>query len=476
MSLTRKIAHNTIIQFAGKVLGTLFGVLTIAIMTRYLGQVGFGQYSTIIAYLQLFAILVDLGLSTTVVRLISDPANDKKTIFNNLFTLRILTSLIFLGLAPLIVIFFPYDNLVKIGIAVATLSFFFSALTAVLIGLYQKEINMLTVTIGEVVGRIILLGLVAVFAYLNYGLLAIVAAVVLGSLINFLICYFSAFKYIKISPAFDWPIWEKIIATTWPIAISIAFNLVYFKADTIILSLTRSQSEVGLYSAPYRILEILINFIFLFIGIINPILTLRWAEKNYAKFQEIFQKVFDILLIITIPMVVGTMFIAKPLMVLIAGADFAASGIILKILILATAIIFINTIYGFTIIIIDKQKKMIPVYLFVAIFAVIGYLLTIPTYGVYGAAIFTVISELIILIFNFAISTKVLKFVPSLKITLKILGASLVMAGLLYLLSGQNVILQLILASGIYLIALYLFKGIDKMLILDVLRIKNKTE
>jgi O-antigen/teichoic acid export membrane protein len=476
MSLTRQIAHNTIIQFTGKVLGTLFGVLTVAIMTRYLGQVGFGQYSTITAYLQLFAILVDLGLSITVVRLISDPGNDKKTVFNNVFTLRVVTSIIFLGLAPLIVLFFPYDPLVKIGIAIATLSFFFSGLTSILIGLYQKELNMLTVTIGEIAGRLSLFILVALFAYLNYGLLAIIIAVVIGSLINFLICYFSAFKYIKISPAFDWPIWEKIISITWPIALSIAFNLVYFKADTLILSLTRSQAEVGLYSAPYRILEILVNFIFVFLGIVNPILTLHWVQKNHAKFQEIFQKIFDVLLIITIPMVVGTMFIAKPLMILIAGADFATSGIILQILIVATAIIFINTIYGYTIVFIDKQKKMIPVYVGVAIFSVAGYLLTIPTYGFYGAAIFTVISEFIILISNFIISTKVIKFIPSFKIIMKIFGASLVMAGLLYLLSGQNVILQLILASGIYLISLYFFKGIDKMLIKDILRFKDKTE
>lgn len=474
MSLTRRIAHNTLIQFSGKVLGTLFGVLTVAIMARYLGQVGFGQYSTITAYLQLFAILVDMGLSVTVVRLIADPANDQKQIFNNLFTLRFFSALIFMGLAPLIVMFFPYDNLVKIGIVVAALSFFFSALTQVLIGLYQKQIKMLTVTAAEVSGRLVLLILVAIFAYLNYGLLAIVLAVVLGSLINFLICYFAALKYIKISFAFQWPIWRQIFQTTWPIALSIAFNLVYFKADTVILSLTRTQAEVGLYSAPYRILEILTSFIFMFLGLVNPVLTLRWAEKNIAKFQDIFQRIWNVLLIISIPMVVGTIFIAKPLMVLIAGPDFAASGAILQILILATAIIFINTIYGYVIIIIDKQKQMIWVYLFDAIFSVVGYLITIPLYGYWGAAIFTVISEAIIFIGNFLIATKTVKFIPSARIIYKVLAASAVMAAALYLVSGWEVLLQLILASIVYFIALYLFKGIDKQLIADIIRLKSE--
>ena len=140
MSLTRKIASNTIIQFVGKAISVFLGVITIAIMARYLGKIGFGQYSTIMAYLQFFAILVDMGLSLTVVRLISDPNYEQQKIFNNVITLRLVSAIIFLGLAPLIVIFFPYDNLVKLGVAITTLSFLFTSLSQIFIGLYQKEL------------------------------------------------------------------------------------------------------------------------------------------------------------------------------------------------------------------------------------------------------------------------------------------------------------------------------------------------
>lgn len=476
MSLTQKVAHNTIIQFGGKIIGTVLGVLTIAIMTRYLGQIGFGQYSTITAFLQFFAILVDLGLSVTVVRLISDPHYDQQKIINNIFSLRFFSALFFLGLAPLVIIFFPYDNLIKIGVAVTTLSYFFSALNLIIIGLFQKELKMGAVAIAEVAGRIILLIFVTIAALAGKGLLFIMAAVVLGSLVNLILNYLFVLKYVKIKFAFDWQIWRKIFLVTWPIAISIAFNLVYFKADTLILSLVRTQAEVGIYSAPYRVLEILTNFVYLFIGLIFPILTINWAQKNYAKFKEVFQKTFDILAMITVPMVIGTLFVAKKLMVFIAGPSFAESGIVLQIIIFATGIIFINSLFGYTIVVLNKQRQIVWAYVIVALVSLVGYLITIPIYGYYGAAAFTIVSEAMIFIFNFVITVKTAKFSPSGLIFLKTLAASAVMAIFLYFLQDLQVILQITLASIIYLGFLYLFKGFSKELILEVIKIKSQPE
>ncbi|MBN1326027.1 flippase [Candidatus Falkowbacteria bacterium] len=476
MSLTRKIAYNTIIQFIGKILGTLIGVLTIAIMTRYLGQIGFGQYSTIMAYLQLFAILVDMGLSLTVIKLISDPSLEKGRAMNNIFTFRFFSALIFLGLAPLVVIFFPYSNIVKFGIAIASLSFFISSLNQILISLFQKELKLNGVAISEVAGRLILLFLVAYFAFADKGLIAIVWAVVLGSLTNFILNYLFALKFVKIKFAFDWQIWKKIFYITWPLALSIALNLVYFKADTLILSLTRSQAEVGIYNAPYRVLEILVNFIYLFVGIIFPILTAAWIEKNYDRFKDIFQKTFDILLIISLPMVFGTLFVAKKLMLLIAGSEFSASGDVLKIIIVATGIIFINSLFGYTIVTLDKQRKMVWAYVFVALISLIGYLITIPKYGYYGAAVFTVISEAMILIFNLIVTVKTIKFWPNLAIIPKTILASAFMCLGLYFLANLNVILQIILASIIYLIFIYLFKGFSREFVQEILRTKARPE
>lgn len=476
MSLTRKIAFNTALQFSGKVLGTILGVFTIALMTRYLGQSGFGQYSTIMAFLQFFGILVDMGLSLTVIRLIADFGAEKEKAVNNIFTFRFFTALIFLGLAPLVVIFFPYDNLIKIGIAIASISFFLSALNQILISLFQNELKLGGVAIAEVAGRLTLLVLVAFFVFNNFGFLNLIWAVVLGNLVNFIINYLLVLKFIKIKFAFDWQVWKKIFHLTWPLAISIAFNLVYFKADTLILSLVRSQAEVGLYNAPYRVLEILVNFIYLFTGIIFPLLTAAWVQKNFDKFKNLFQRTFDALVILTVPMIIGTYFVAEKLMVLIAGPEFTLSGMILQIIIVATGIIFINSLFGYAVVSIDKQRKMVWLYVFVAIFSLVGYILTIPKYGYFGAAIFTVLSEFLILAFNYYVVTKTAKFSPKFIIFSKSLLASILMAIFLYFSPNLNVIFQLIIAIFIYFVFIYLFRGIEKEFIYELLNIKIKPE
>lgn len=54
MSLARKIAGNAAIQLIARISGNIIGVVVVALLTRYLGQEGFGNYSTIFAYLFFF--------------------------------------------------------------------------------------------------------------------------------------------------------------------------------------------------------------------------------------------------------------------------------------------------------------------------------------------------------------------------------------------------------------------------------------
>jgi len=98
MSLTKKIAVNTGWQMVGKVVGTFLGLIAIAILTRYLGRDGYGQYTTIYAFLQLFGILADFGFYIVLVKMISEKHVDQteeNKITSNIFTLRLISALIF---------------------------------------------------------------------------------------------------------------------------------------------------------------------------------------------------------------------------------------------------------------------------------------------------------------------------------------------------------------------------------------------
>src|SRR5690349_7264094 len=120
MSVARAIAWNTSIQVVGKVLSTLIGIALIAMLTRQLGQVGFGMYSTANAFLQIFALLLDLGLNVTLIALLGEHAGDtayEKRCLSALFTLRITLAIVILGfIAPLVALVFPYPWELKLAI------------------------------------------------------------------------------------------------------------------------------------------------------------------------------------------------------------------------------------------------------------------------------------------------------------------------------------------------------------------------
>ena len=94
MNEMKKIAHNTLIQVLGKALTISFALVGFGLITRYLGQEGFGYFTTVYAFLTIFGILVDLGLQMTTIKLISDPNNNEGQILSNALTIRLILSVI----------------------------------------------------------------------------------------------------------------------------------------------------------------------------------------------------------------------------------------------------------------------------------------------------------------------------------------------------------------------------------------------
>lgn len=461
--LSSRVAYNTIVQIIGKAVGTVLGLATIAIMARYLKEVGFGQYTTIITFLSFFGIIADFGLTLITTQMISRPGNNQTSLLNNLFTLRLISAIFFLGLAPLIVLFFPYEPIIKIGVTVTVLSYFFMALNQILVGFFQKNLTMTVVAMAEIASRLVLLIGVMATVYFNTGLLSIMIATVASSFVSFIMHYLFSRRFIKISWEIDLNIWREIIKKSWPLGLTIFFNLIYLRADIFILSLLKTQTDVGLYGATYKIIDVLTAIPFMFAGLILPILTMEWNNKNLFKFNRVLQKSLDAMIILAMPLIIGAIFTAKPLMILIAGENFAQSGEILKILILAIGFIFIGCLFAHAVIALDKQKNVIAAYVFTAITSLVGYLIFIPRFSYYGAAWVTVYSELAIMLFSFYIIFKYANFRPNFTIFFKSLIISLIMGiGVYFLAPKINLIYTVLLAALIYCIGLYLSKSISE--------------
>lgn len=471
MSLTRAIAWNTGSQAVGKVFSTLLGVAIIALMTRHLGQTGFGYYSTAITFFQIFAIMLDLGINVMIVQMLGEHKGDEayeKRAVSATMTLRIITALVVLGLAPFIALLFPYAWEVKIAIFALTVSFFSASLNQVVIGVQQRHLKMYAVAISEVLGRAVLLIGLLMAVWLGWGLLAISIFVSLGSAINLLINWGVARRYASFAWNWDPDFWTQLLKRSWPIGVSIIFNLAYFKADTFVLSLVRSPEEVGVYSAAYRVLEILVTFPFMLAGIMLPLFSNAWAKKDLPRFNQLVRQANNVIILLAAPLALGTLVMGVPLMTFVSGQEFAESGEILKILAFAVSIIYLGTIASHVVVAVNAQMKMLPVYIGAAILAVAGYIIFIPVYGMWAAAWMTLISEAVVAGAAIRITYKAAPQSISWSIILKTLFASGLMALAILPVKDAWLPIPILLAVIIYTVLIFLLGAVSKATLKEI--------
>ncbi|MBI2462938.1 MAG: flippase [Candidatus Spechtbacteria bacterium] len=477
LNLTQRITLNTIAAVGVRVAGGFFALLIVGITTRALGLDGFGEYSTVIAYLSTVGIFVDLGLYTLMTREISsvEDKNEEKKIVSYFFTLRLALAVIFFVLAVAGSFLFPYTTAVKIGIIITSSGYIFLSLSQVLMGVFQKYLHIEKASIAELVGRVVQLIFVSLFFILGGELFAYLWAVVFGTFATLVANIFFARKFVAFGLAISIPYWRKTLVTTLPIAISLLFILLYFKIDAIILSLIKSPRDVGIYSVAYKTLETLIFFPAMFVGITMPILSR--AAVNKDEFSRTFQRVFNALVISALPIVVGGILTASSIVNIIGGYQFLLSTLPLQVLFLAVGIIFFGTLAGSSVVALNIQKRAMWIYFLGMVFNVIANLILIPSYSYMAAAWTTVITELIVTAMLFWLIWSNIRVFPKFRVLWRSAPAAIATGIFIYIftnpisqpMSVWYFILIIGFASAIYGSLLVLFRAITK----DDLRLLN---
>ena len=459
MVIARKIAYNVLASSLSKILSTILALVSIGLITRYLGQAGFGNYAVVLAFLSFFTAIGDLGIYSTVTREISRPNADEADIIGNIFTLRIIISLLVLFLSPVIVFFFPYPNEVKEAIIIVALAFVFSSSYQTLNGVFQKNLAMDRVAIAELLGKIIQVLFIFYAIRLNLGFIWIIFSLLLNMILSFSLIYFWSEKFISFSFKFNTNYWKKFIKEAYPLGIAAVISFIYFKIDTILLSVLRSSAEVGIYNVAYKVIENITFFPAMMVGLVFPIIS-KNIFFNKSRFHEIADKTFKVFWIFVIPLIIGTFFLSDGIVNLIGGPGFSGSGIVLRILVFALGCIFFSNLFNVILISGNKQKKLLVVMVVAAIFNVTANLIFIPYYSYLAAAIISVITEFFVAMATFYLVVRDLDYFPRAEKFWAILASGVVMAVYFFLFMNLNFFLLAFSGTAVYGLCIWLFKAI----------------
>lgn len=467
--LARKIAYNTIVSVISRLAATILAVVIIGLITRYLGREGFGQYSTILAYLYIFSVFADLGLYSVIVRQISKEGADEAVLAGQIFSLRFWAGFFIFGLSAAIVWLFPYSFNVKLGTALATLGFWFLSNAQVLMAVFQKHLRTDKPSLADFIGRLVQVAVIVFVVWKNFGFFAVVLSFSLSSLINFILVWFFVRRYVPLKIGWDVSAWKKILKESYPLAVSAIFVMIYFKLDTVMLSLMKAPSDVGIYGVAYKILESLIFFPAMFVGLIMPLLS-KCVFLDWPQFKRVAQRAFDVLLIFAAPLAVGGIFLSDPIIKLIAGQGFEAAAGVLNILVIATAIIFFGSLFSNMLVALERQKALAKIY---ALGAAVNFsvnLVLIPKFSYWGAAGSTLLTEVLVTALMLVVIKKAVGFLPGLSVFLRVILAAALMALVLYALKDWNFFILAAVSSAAYFLALFLVRAISAREILALIK------
>ncbi|MFA5947947.1 MAG: flippase [Candidatus Gracilibacteria bacterium] len=494
MSTARKILSNTLWQILGKIVMAFFGLAVVKMSTIYLSKHGYGEYVVVYELLAFFGIAADLGLYTIAVREMSKDEDKMEKIIGNVLSLRTILSFVAMATAVAAVFLMPNyaSTRIPLGVAIASVTVFLTIINGTITSVLQTKLKMHISAIGNVLGKAVSVAFMFYIVFYGYpndvetGFYMLISAGILGNLVMLFYTERCVSKITKLEYRFDFDIWKDVFIKALPYGLALILNTFYFRINSILISFIRGQEEVGIYAVAMRILEQLSILPLYFMNSVLPVLTKSLNTKEDGKYKRIISYSFDFLSALSLPAVVGGFILAYPIIFIVSTPEFLSrlsegfygSDMAFKILIFASLFQFLNILFAFVLIALNKQTKLLYINGGCVIFNIILNLILIPKFGFRGAAFSSVLSEFFILTFTYLYAKKYLDFSLNFKNTFKMLFSALVMGATVYLLQpitykyiqNWNVILLIFLGMIIYGALLFITKTISK----DMIRLLKK--
>jgi O-antigen/teichoic acid export membrane protein len=170
----------------------------------------------------------------------------------------------------------------------------------------------------------------------------------------------------------------------------------YLRSDTLLLFFLRGESDVALYSAAYKLMEAWFFLPAAFLGAVFPFLARTHSPREMsAPFRAACEESVRLLALLGIPLAAGTTVLAGPLTAWLYGPTYTDSALYLQILIWAAALIFWNSTLPAALNATGHERASLGVLGAGLVFNLTGNLLLIPRWGALGAALMTLLTEML---------------------------------------------------------------------------------
>lgn len=396
------IKKNTFYSVLKTGASILFPLITFPYISRVLltdnvGKINFGL--SIVSY---FSLIASLGISTYAIRECSAVRDDKKKlsdISSQIFSINIITTIIaYTALALTLIFYHKLDNY-RLLIIIQSLSIIGTTLGADWLNSAMEDFKY--ITIRTVAFQFISLILMFIFVhkpedYLKYAVISLISSVG-ASIVN--IMYRR--RYCKITLTFNID-WKNHLKPIFYLFVMLLAQTIFSSVDSTMLGLMHGDYEVGIYSTAHKILNIINQVVGSLLWVIMPRMSYYFSAGNYAEVNKLLRKVLNFNLTLGLPCAIGTIVMAKDIILIIAGETYIDSVFVLQILMggFVFSLIGGNFLGNAVLLPSKREKEFMIICCICAVINVITNYLLIPFGGPVAAAATTTLCSLIILILS----------------------------------------------------------------------------
>ena len=402
--LATSVARNTAIQFGQQVVTWVSSFALMMFLPRYLGPVKYGHIYLSEMLTALFIVFVQYDGRYSIARRVSrDREHAGEILVNSLSFRFVLWVIAFAGLMVFAFVA-DYPPIVRVILLLFGFEMLWITARTVITGVFLGlEITGYS-AVGAIAERMFVSAAGITVLLLGGQELAVALVMIVGTLLNFGVCVHFFRKLVPRIPRVDLASVKSLVREGFPFLLWTIFGIIYYRIDTVMLSLMTTEAVVGWYGASYRFYDVLAFLPSIFSLAILPVLSkLHGKEGNMLAVTT--QKSLNFILVTGIPLSVVVYFFAKEIINFLFGIKgYAPSVANLGLFGIGLPLLYIDMVLGTAIIACNKQKQLAWVAL-MGVFTNIGlnyFMIPFTQEGLgnggIGAAIATLCTEFVVLV------------------------------------------------------------------------------
>lgn len=394
----KTIAKNASLLLVSQLITWVLTLLLTLFLPRFLGPTAVGQFHFANSLWAIVAMVITFGTDRYLVKEIArDKAQAERLLGVTLGAQTLLYGLGFGGVALYLALLNYQPETVQVVLVIGLGQLFWqwaSTLTGVLQGLEQMKY----ISIASVAGKVFNTVVGITLLLLGYGVLVIAAVTIGTALVNWGVLWWQVRKITRPRLRFSLaPIRHLLRDSSSYLFVRLAL-VIYQQVDIILISLLVNEKTIGWYGAADQLFGTLLFVPTVFMTAVFPALS-RLFTTDTTNLNRLMGKSFDLLLMLGVPIGLGLIVIANGLVVLLFGAEFANSGLVLAVFGVVLILTYQNMLLGQFLVSTDRQNRWTAVMVVATIATIPLDLLLIPWCvarfgnGALGGAIAFVVTE-----------------------------------------------------------------------------------